>query len=53
MSKKNKALILTIGCIVSLVLFILFNKYYNDYPKNSTIEMTIKGQTDEQYTVYY
>lgn len=53
MSKKKKALILTIGCIVSLVLFILFNKYYNDYPKNSTIEMTIKGQTDEQYTVYY
>lgn len=52
-SRKRKILIFLTACIFTVLLFTLFNNYYDNQPKDVTFTIELKGNKVEEYQLYY
>lgn len=50
---KKKVFVLLATCFISVVLFALFNKYYNDQPNRVNLTLEVNSQDVEAYQVYF
>ena len=54
MEKNKKRGIMFLGvCIITVILFTIFNKFYDDQPKTINLSFEVKSSTTDQFTVYY
>lgn len=51
-SKKRVAVLFAI-CVITALLFLVFNKFYNDQPKMINLSMEVMSEEADQYVVYY
>ena len=50
---KKKVFVLLATCLISVVIFALFNKYYNDQPNRVNLTLEVNSQNVEAYQVYF
>ncbi|MDS0525594.1 ABC transporter permease [Clostridium sp. SHJSY1] len=51
-SKKRVAVLFAI-CAVTALLFLVFNRFYNDQPKMINLSIEVMSEETDQYVVYY
>ncbi|WP_243129593.1 ABC transporter permease [Clostridium sp. HBUAS56017] len=50
---KKRFVVLFAICAITTLLFLVFNKFYNDQPKMINLSMEVMSEETDQYVVYY
>ncbi|MGL5152598.1 MAG: ABC transporter permease [Clostridium sp.] len=52
-TNKRRVILLLASCMIATLFFGLFNKYYNDQVKRVELNITVKSDKVDEYSVYY